>query len=218
MDSDTFHRKETTAYILRFFSRLLGLLALAGIAACSSSAPPLTPLPGDAVVLAFGDSLTHGTGAPRDQSYPTVLEGLIGRRVVNAGVPGEISSRGLARLPSVLAEHAPGLVILCHGGNDFLRRQDSSQLAHNLEQMIRLIRESGAQVVLLGVPEPKLILSASPVYATVAERTGILLMEETLPDILQDRDLKSDTVHPNAAGYRRLATAIYEQLRDSGAL
>ena len=188
------------------------------LAGCSGHAVPLQPLREDAVVLAFGDSLTFGTGAAREQSYPAVLSALIDRQVVNAGVPGELSSAGVRRLPSLLAKHRPGLVVLCHGGNDILRRRDRAALRTNLEQMIVESRAAGAEVVLLAVPDFGLMLSAAEDYRAVAAATGVPLEDQALPEILADRGLKSDAIHPDAGGYQRLAEAVVALLKRHGAL
>lgn len=188
------------------------------LAGCSGDAVPLQPLPEDAVVLAFGDSLTFGTGAAREQSYPAVLSALIDRQVLNAGIPGELSSAGLRRLPPLLAEHRPGVVVLCHGGNDILRRRDRAALRSNLEQMIAESRAAGAEVVLLAVPDFGLTLSAAEDYRAVAAATGVPLEDQALPEILADRGLKSDAVHPDARGYQRLAEAVAALLKRHGAL
>ena len=101
-------------------------LAVAGLclalSACVSSPPPLPPLSENATVLAFGDSLTYGAGAAPADSYPAQLQKIIRRQVVAADIPGETSAQALRRLPRLLSHHRPALVILCTGGNDFLRR------------------------------------------------------------------------------------------------
>jgi acyl-CoA thioesterase I len=186
------------------------LLLVGLLVGCGDELPPLSPLPPDAVIVAFGDSLTRGSGASGEQAYPARLAERLDRRVINAGVPGELSGQGLARLPDVLAEHRPALVILCHGGNDLLRRQPEAGVAENLRAMIELIREHGAEVVLVGVPKPNLILSVPDFYAELADDYQLPYAGGILPDILGDRALKSDTVHPNAAGYDRLAAALAE--------
>jgi len=196
-----------------FVACLLGLLVACG------GGPALEPLAADATILAFGDSLTAGTGAKRDQAYPTQLDAMLSQRVVNAGVPGETTAGGLQRLPSVLAQHSPALVVLCLGGNDMLRKLDRGQAKANLTTMIRMIRERGAQVVLLGVPEPGLLLLSAPAfYAELAEEFGLPYDGETLPNILADRSLKSDPIHPNAEGYRELAGAVRTLLAEAGAI
>ncbi|MCB1747897.1 MAG: arylesterase [Gammaproteobacteria bacterium] len=192
-----------------------GLLALA---ACSDDEPAWPPLAADAVILAYGDSLTHGTGAAADASYPAVLAAISGHRVVNAGVPGEVSAAGLARLGGVLERVRPALVILCHGGNDMLRKLNREAAAANLEAMIALARQHGARVLLLGVPAPGLLLSTAGFYHEVAAHTGAPLLDEALADILGQAALKADPVHPNAAGYRELADRIAARLRRLGAL
>lgn len=178
-----------------------------------SDRPALEPLSADAVVLAFGDSLTYGTGSSPDKSYPALLEKKLQRKVINAGVPGETSRRGLQRLPALLERYQPELVIICHGGNDILRRLDPVQTENNLRRMIALARHNGAQVVLLAVPEFSLFLEPAPFYTRLAEQNRVPLLENSLSEILSSNRLKSDRVHPNAEGYRQLADDIYRLLR-----
>jgi len=202
--------------------RLHAVLALCAVlilgAGCSPAVPQLPLLAPDAVILSFGDSITYGTGAAPEESYPAVLERLTGRRVINAGVPGELSGAGLKRLPKLLDEHAPALLILCHGGNDLLRKRDPQEIAANLRAMIHLAREKGTTVVLLGVPEPGLFLKSARLYGDIAEEYSLLFLANALPNIEADAKLKSDPIHPNGKGYDKLARTIYALLRASGAV
>ena len=199
------------------WSRFLGatLLALLLLTACGDR-PELQPLPSDATILAFGDSLTAGTGGDAEHNYPALLEKRLGHRVINAGVPGELSAEGVKRLPSLLERHDPDLVILCHGGNDLLKKRDRAQLAAHLRTMIRASRDHGAQVLLVGVPEPGVWLRDAKLYRQVAEETGTVYEGDALEGILGDGGLKSDPVHPNGEGYRKLAGAIAERLEEAG--
>ncbi|MGB5079542.1 MAG: arylesterase [Burkholderiales bacterium] len=194
------------------------LIVLVLLAAACGGGPKLPRLAPDAVVLAFGDSLTFGTGAQADQSYPARLQALIGRKVVSAGVPGEVSASGLARLPLALDDARPQLVILCHGGNDLLRKLDEAQVANNLRAMVGLARARGAEVVLIGVPKPGLLPSPAALYADIASELRLPYEDTALKKILRDNSLKSDLVHPNAAGYARLAEAVAALLKKAGAL
>ena len=198
--------------------RLLAAWILCLVLAGCTPPPELEPLAADAVVLAFGDSLTFGTGAGPGESYPEVLSGLIGRTVVRAGVPGEVSADGLERLPALLDREQPALLLLCHGGNDQLQRLDPARLADNLRAMIREARDRNIAVVLIAVPAPGLSLRPLPLYAGIADEFGLAADLETVADILGDRALKSDYIHPNAAGYRRLALAVADLLRAAGAV
>ena len=180
--------------------------------------PKLERLPGDAVVLAFGDSLTFGTGATEQESYPAQLEGLIGRRVVRAGVPGEVTAQALARLPSALDEHAPRLLLLCIGGNDFLRRVGNAQAEANIREMVKLARSRGVEVLLIGTPEPGISVTPPAFYAGIAKQFALPYEESVIGDVLRDASLKSDPIHPNAQGYGVIAGRIADRLRKSGAI
>ena len=189
------------------------------LTACDAAPPELAKLPADGVVLAFGDSLTHGNGARPEASYPAVLQQLIGRRVIRAGVPGEATAQGLARLPGALEAASPDLLVLIHGGNDLLRRKSPERAAANLRAMVLLARERGVAVVLIGVPNLGLILGHSAgFYGELADELEIPYDGQALPAILKQADLKSDAIHPNAQGYRKLAEAVAELLRESGAI
>lgn len=187
------------------------------LAGCSDEIA-LPKLSSDAVILAFGDSLTHGNGATTEQSYPAVLEKLSNRKVINAGVSGEESGPGLKRLPGLLEQHKPQLMILCHGGNDFLRKKDVGKTESNLRTMINLASSKNIPVVLLGVPKPGLFLSSANVYEKIAESSNVIFIEDLIADVLSDKSLKSDTVHPNEDGYRVMAETIYSVLKEKGAL
>lgn len=193
-------------------------LALALLLAACSQPPGLPRLAPDDVVLAFGDSLTAGVGAEPDQAYPAQLAGLIGRRVVNAGVSGETTAEGLARLGEQLDEHGPRLLLLCLGGNDMLRRQPAEATAANLRAMVRLARERGVAVVLIGVPQPSLLGGAPAFYPEIAKEFGLAYEGEAFVDVLRDRQLKSDLIHANAEGYRRVAERLARRLRAAGAV
>jgi acyl-CoA thioesterase-1 len=198
-----------------FHLLLLSLL----LSACSDDTPRLEPLSQHAVILAFGDSLTYGTGTNREQSYPAVLQQLSGREVVNAGIPGEMTAGGLERLPEMLEEYRPQLLILCLGGNDMLRQKTAQEIEGNLQQMVTISRTQGVPVVLLGVPRPAIFgLESAELYYSLAKKMGLPLEAEAIPEILSDKALKSDQIHPNTAGYRLLAEAVYEKLKQSGAL
>ena len=180
--------------------------------------PRLDRLSSDAVILAFGDSLTYGTGAREDQSYPAQLETIVGRQVINAGVPGEVTATGRNRLSEQLDQHQPALLVLCHGGNDMLRRQDRAQTVANLKAMIDEARHRNIAVVLLSVPQLGLLIDPAPFYSEIAAAYKIPCENEIISDILATRGLKSDTIHPNAAGYKMLAESIAKLLHKSGAI
>jgi len=204
-----------TGFSLRWL--LVVLLFAAGVG-CGQKVPGVAPVGPNDVIVAFGDSLTYGTGATESESYPAALAELIGRKVVRAGVPGEVTEGGLQRLPAVIEEHRPALMIVCLGGNDMLRKLDEAQTKANLREIIRMIRAGGISVVLVGVPKPALITGTAEFYAEIAKEFNVPYEGKIVSEVLHQRDLKSDSIHPNAKGYRKMAEAIAELLRKAGAV
>ncbi len=186
--------------------------------ACSSDNPRISLLPANATILAFGNSITYGTGVGKNESYPAVLEALSGRKVINAGTPGEVTALGRERLPDVLDEHSPDLLILCHGGNDMLRKMNGKKLQENLRAMIQEAKNRNIPVLLISVPKPALFLSSADGYEQIAEELNVPIEDDILADILSDNGLKSDQIHPNAKGYTMLAKAVHRLLQERGAL
>ena len=193
------------------------------LAACAPK-PRLDALPAESVVLAFGDSVTYGTGANRGEDWPTLLAATSGWQIVNAGVPGDTAEAAKSRLPALLEEHRPRLVLIELGGNDFLHRRASSAIKQDLQSMIDEIRRSGAQPVLIGIPELSLLAvlahkpSDASIYAEISEELSVPLVSSALSDVLVRPELCADQIHPNADGYRQMAHAIEAALREYGLL
>lgn len=203
----------------RFSHAFIFLLLALCLSSCSDNKPTLSALDNDAVILAFGDSLTFGIGAnSKTESYPTVLSRLTGLQVVNEGISGEVTKHGLERLEDVLQSVKPDLVILCHGGNDIIRKLGKEQLKNNLKQMIVLIESTGAEVVLVGVPNFNLMLNVPKLYSELALEHELPIELKILPELERNPKMKSDQIHPNAQGYRLMAERIYTLLQSSGAI
>ena len=201
---------------IRTFFVLL-LVFVVHLAGCSEP-QGLKALEQNAVILAFGDSLTVGVGTTPTNDYPSVLSELTGRRVINAGVSGETSDQGVKRLPELLEEFQPNLLILLEGGNDILRNKNKTQLKQNLAEMIGFAQKREIDVVLVGVPERKLFSDSAPLYSELAAEYDVVFEEEMLADLLRKIEYKSDAVHLNDSGYRVMAEQLFSLLKENGAL
>ncbi|CAK0781857.1 acyl-CoA thioesterase I [Gammaproteobacteria bacterium] len=205
--------------MLQGIFKILLLLLSCWIAGCGKANPKLPRLAPEAKVLAFGDSLTYGTGADAGSSYPAVLQILIKREVINAGVPGEISAEGRERLPGLLDALHPQLLLICHGGNDILRKLPKDQTIDNLRQMIKNAQERNIPVVLIGVPEFAIFnLKSAPYYQQLSKEFVVPIENEIIPYLEGKSSMKSDQIHFNQAGYRKLAEALQQLLSAHGAL
>ena len=200
------------------WKRLFLVLTLGLMMSACKTEPKQAPLPAEARVLAFGDSLTYGAGVLPEESYPAQLQALIQRQVVNGGVSGELSGDGLRRLPIWLDEYEPKMLILCHGANDLLRSLSEEKAAENVRAMVKMARDRGIDVVLIAVPKFGLMRAPPTFYEDIAREFDIPIERFVLNDIVRNSALRSDSVHPNAEGYRLIAQALVKRLQVSGAL
>ncbi|MFZ1535824.1 MAG: GDSL-type esterase/lipase family protein [Chromatiaceae bacterium] len=201
---------------------ILALLATALIVGCGRE-PKLTPVPPGETVLAFGDSVTFGTGAAPGEDWPTGLALKTGWNLINAGVPGDTAEAGKSRIADLLDQHQPALVIIEMGGNDFLRHRPQRAVKEDVRHLLRTVRQSGAQAVLVAVPELSLLTLVigkgdAPLYQELAEEEAVPVIGQVFSEILSRPELRADQIHPNAEGYRQMASGIYDYLKKAGAI
>jgi lysophospholipase L1-like esterase len=199
-----------------FFQIIITTLITVLLSGCSE--PKLEPIKYGGSILAFGDSLTVGVGTAQANSYPAVLSELSGFNVINAGISGETTASGLQRLPNELDRTSPDLLILIEGGNDILQNKSEPAIKSNLKKMIELAQSRGIPVVLIGVPKKHLFSDSAPFYQALAEDYQLVFDGTLIASLLRSPSLKSDHVHFNTQGYRKMAESIYELLSDNGAL
>lgn len=159
-------------------------------------------------IVAFGDSLTAGVGATGSDNYVARLSSALGAPVVNAGVSGDTSAAALERLERDVLPNDPRIVIVGLGGNDYLQSVPVAQTEENLRAIVRRLHDAGAMVVLLGFRFPSLNIDYEGMYERVAEEERCLLVSDVLDGILSKPSLRSDPIHPNAAGYAILAERV----------
>ncbi|MGQ0442656.1 MAG: arylesterase [Methylophilaceae bacterium] len=187
-------------------------------------AEKLAAIPSGSTVVVLGDSLSYGTGAAENEDYPTLLAASTGWNIVNAGVPGDTTEDGLARLADLLAEHQPTLLVIELGGNDFLRGVSVSQTIANLKTIITEAKSKNITVLLVAIPAFSPLkaaiggLSDHPLYEEMAEEMQVLLIEDIFSDVLSKNSLKADHIHPNAKGYRVVEENMRASLTELGLL
>ncbi|HEX2060611.1 MAG TPA: arylesterase, partial [Thermoanaerobaculia bacterium] len=188
---------------------LIAAIAAIGLAWALWPSPRIANLDSrGSTVIAFGDSLTAGVGATAETNYPARLAALTGVEIVNAGVSGDTTEDALARIERDVLARDPRIVIVGLGGNDYLRRMPIATTEANLRAIVRRVQGAGAMVVLLGFSFPSFGASYADMYERVADDEECLLVEDVLDGILNDPRLKSDEIHPNAAGYALIAERI----------
>jgi len=179
-----------------------------------SPSPVTNPRPQGETIVCFGDSLTAGTGAAPGESYPDHLGRLIGRPVINAGIPGDTTGSARERLARDVLPHHPRIVCITLGGNDLKNGVERTEAFANLEAIVRELQAAGALVVLGGVDVPLFGRGYDDAYADLARRTGSVLVPDVYEGIWGRADLKSDPIHPNGKGYAVMAEHFYAAIKD----
>jgi acyl-CoA thioesterase-1 len=186
--------------------KLLPLLVL--LLACRKDVPNLDS-PGRTIVC-LGDSITAGVGSGPGEAWPDLLAARLGTEVINAGVSGDTAAQGLARLDDVLAED-PWMVIVELGGNDILGQVPPEQTERSLRRILDRLLAARVVPVLVAVDAP-LGASYKEIYGRLADEYHVPVVDDAIGKVLRDRSLKSDTVHPNAAGQKVIAEEIADEV------
>jgi len=201
---------------------LAGVPAMALLPACGKRKPSANALGPEARVLALGDSLTFGYGAPPEASWPVKLAALTGWQVENAGVNGDTSEGALQRLPGLLAASSYDAILIGIGGNDMLRGVPASATHANLAALIEQARAHTTHVAVLATPAPDAMraavgsLSDAPFYEEVAKAGQALLVADVYSSVLSDASLRSDRIHANARGYEKVAQLLADRFESAG--
>lgn len=179
----------------------------------------LVKLDNNAKILAFGDSLTYGFGAPSGKDWPDILAQKSGHPVINDGISGNTTEDGIHRFSQSIENNQPDLVILSLGGNDILRGMSHEKMVSNLKEMIDMAQKKGIQIVLLAEPQPAVTwrLHDADFYKEIAQEKKIPVIEDVYSSLLSSSSNKSDLIHLNATGYEKAANEINEQLEKMGA-
>ena len=186
-------------------------LLLASLLLTACGGPEPVTLRGDNIIC-FGDSLTFGTGAPRDKSYPAQLAEMIGQPVINSGIPGDTTDRALRRLERDVLSKSPRIVLITLGGNDLKNGVDKKTAFKNLKDIVDTIQARGALVVFGGIRLLFWDRGYEEEYEKLAAETGALLVPDILGGLMGHEELMHDTIHPNGAGYKIMAQKFYTRI------
>ena len=194
-----------------FLSAALALMCMAQNAAAGT-------------ILIVGDSISAGFGLDTRLGWVSLLEQRLSKeghddKVINASISGDTSAGGLARLPALLAEHKPDVVIVELGGNDGLRGQLPAQLKQNLASMIEASQQAGAKVLLLGMQLPpnygaRYTQAFAAVYAELANEKKVALVPFLLEGVGGKPELmQADGIHPAAGAQGLLLDNVWPVLK-----
>jgi lysophospholipase L1-like esterase len=165
-------------------------------------------------IIFFGNSITAGVGAGEGEDFPTlVAKELNLKNTINAGVSGDTTAGGLARLKTDVLDKNPSLVIVELSGNDFLAQVSANETIKNLDSIIKQIHESGAAVLMIHIKFPLKESEYENGFKTIAQKYKAEVLWNAEEGIADNPSLMADDVHPNAAGYKILASRIAKAIK-----
>ncbi|MCY0967234.1 arylesterase [Parathalassolituus penaei] len=200
-----------------FFMALFTLMVLLWMAASQASTPART-------ILVVGDSISAGFGIPVQQGWVVLLREQLqqpvpGLLVQNASISGDTTQGGVARLPALLQQHQPALVMIELGGNDALRGTPLALIRRNLETMIQQAQAAGANVMLLGMKIPpnygqKYADGFAELYTSLANQYQLALVPFLLDEVaLKPGLMQADGIHPTAEAQPQLVANVMTVLQ-----
>lgn len=185
---------------------------------------PAAVVGAERTILVVGDSLSTAHGIDVRSGWVALLQRRLeqqhlGYKIVNASISGDTSANGLARLPPLLSQHRPAIVIIALGGNDGLRGLAPEQMKHNIAAMVTKAKMQGAKVLLAGVPLPpnygkRYTDKFDQAYREIAAQQRIPLVPSILGSVAEDRSLfQRDGIHPTAQAQPRILENVWAALR-----
>ena len=201
-----------------FFVIVLAIATTATHASISNS--------NDSTILIIGDSLSAGLGVSYNQSWPSLLQDRLNKngytiQVVNAGISGDTTAGGNERLPKLLSQYAPEIVVIELGGNDGLRGTSIDSIESNLRSMIKAALDRDAQIILIGMQLPPnygnaYATSFQNLFPTLANEYELVLVERLIQrmmnEVWQQSLMQMDGIHPNAEGHVQIENLIWDSL------
>ncbi len=164
-------------------------------------------------IVAFGDSLVLGFGSTEGNDFVSLLSKKVGEPILNLGKNGDTTETALTRIESATKAN-PDIVIILLGGNDYLRQVPQSQTFENLGRIVKTFQDNGAAVIILGVRGGVLKDTYEENFKNFAKDYGAAYVPNVLDELIGNTEFMSDAVHPNNAGYEKIAEKVQPVLED----
>ena len=163
-------------------------------------------------IICFGDSITFGYGANFGEDYRSNLREMVKLPVINAGVDGDTTFAALERLENDVLVKNPRLVIVEFCGNDFLKKITKEDTVRNLKVIIQRIQDKGAMVALVDISAGMFFSEYRAAFKKLAHEKKAIFIPAVLNKIITNPAMKSDFLHPNARGYKIVASRVHSAI------